>query len=136
MTSSSEARFISFEGLDGCGKTTQIKKLGAYLAQSRIPHALTHEPGGTALGGALRRILKDPRSVYRAFNGVFAGHPDFQTLNEDEQRFSASELLLFLAARAEFVAQVVQPHLEQDVSVLTDSDEVYIPSCNCVKPEA
>lgn len=115
-----QARFISFEGLDGSGKTTQLRKLGAYLAAREVPHILTHEPGGTALGGALRRLLKEPTLVYRALNGTFEGNPDFQTLNEDELRTHQAEILLFLASRADFVAKIVQPNLHRGVSVITD----------------
>jgi dTMP kinase len=49
-----QGRFISFEGIEGCGKTTQIALLSDYLNKRDIPHTITREPGGTAVGEAGR----------------------------------------------------------------------------------
>lgn len=119
MTFFPEAKIITFEGLDGSGKSTQLRKLSDHLGTS-VPHVRVREPGNTALGGLLRRVLKDPRSVYRAFNGVFEGHPDFELLDIAQERSPLAELFLFLAARAEFITNVIQPHLQENVSLLID----------------
>lgn len=122
-------RFITFEGLDNCGKTTQIRKLSAYLSGRGIPHRVEREPGSTALGGALRRLLKDPVDVYRALNTAFAEHLDHTTLALDQPRTSEAEVFLFLAARAEFIDHIVLPTLHQGMSLLadrfSDSTEAY-----------
>ncbi|MEK6903499.1 MAG: dTMP kinase [Nanoarchaeota archaeon] len=114
------ARFITFEGIDGCGKTTQIRKLSEYLSTHHISHVVEREPGSTALGGALRRILKNPETVYAFMNVAFKDKKDFTPLPIEQERTSESELFLFLAARAEYVHHVVAPRLQADVSVLSD----------------
>jgi dTMP kinase len=116
----SQARFISFEGLDGSGKTTQIAATIAYLQQHGVPCLSVREPGSTALGGATRRILKQPEATYKALNAAFARDPDFEPLAVDEQRTAEAELYLFLAARAEFCTKVVAPALQQGKTVITD----------------
>ena len=55
-------RFISFEGIEGCGKTTQIKLAGEYLKQCHIPYIITEEPGGTSIGRRIREILLNKES--------------------------------------------------------------------------
>jgi dTMP kinase len=54
--------FLTFEGLDGSGKTTQIKRLTAWLSAQEIPHITTRQPGGTATGDRIRTLLLDSKS--------------------------------------------------------------------------
>ncbi|MEA1935356.1 MAG: dTMP kinase, partial [Thermodesulfobacteriota bacterium] len=54
--------FITFEGIEGCGKTTQIKMGGKYLSNKNIPFIITEEPGGTPLGLKIREILLNKHS--------------------------------------------------------------------------
>lgn len=93
-------RFISFEGGEGAGKTTQIARFAEYLRASGKEVLLTREPGGTALGEDVRKILK------------FADYGD--TLTQE------TEALLFSAARAQLVREVIVPALERGVYVLSD----------------
>jgi len=91
--------FITFEGIEGCGKSTQIKRVRAYLEErGKVVHQ-TLEPGGSELGVHLRRILLDPK-------------------NSDLDR--TSELFLYLADRAQHVASVIKPALARDEVVLCD----------------
>lgn len=93
------AKFISFEGIDGCGKSTLISELASWLDQSQIPYLLTREPGGTRLGENIRDLLLDPS--YRDMN-------------------QQTEVLLYTASRAQLAAEVVLPALNEGVWVLTD----------------
>jgi dTMP kinase len=91
--------FITFEGIEGCGKTTQIRMTGDDLRRKRIPVLVTEEPGGAALGKHIRKLL----------------------LNQGECRIDAkAELLLFAAARAQHVQEVIRPALAADRVVLCD----------------
>jgi len=93
--------FITFEGIEGCGKTTQIKKAADFLRRNNIDVFLTEEPGGSALGVELRRILLNR--------------------NESSAGISArSEILLFLADRAQHVDEIIRPALERGQTVLCD----------------
>ena len=89
--------FITFEGGEGSGKSTQAGVLYRRLLKLGIPALLTHEPGGTPLGKQLRRWLKGEREI------------DPQT-----------ELLLFNASRAQLVSQVIRPALEKGTVVICD----------------
>jgi dTMP kinase len=93
-------QFITFEGIEGCGKTTQIKRAGEYLKQRRIPFIITEEPGGTPIGRKIREIL----------------------LNKDSlgEINSETELLLFSAARSQHVRDVIIPALKECRLVLCD----------------
>lgn len=91
--------FITFEGGEGCGKSTQAKSLWRRLHQQNIPAMLTHEPGGTALGNKIRRVLKEK-----------GGSPIS----------SEAELLLFAASRAQLVTEVIQPALQEGKIVICD----------------
>lgn len=88
---------LVFEGPDGCGKTTQVRLLGDRLSRLGVPHVLVREPGGTALGEAVRPVI---------LRGVDM-HP-------------RSELLLYLAARAALVAEKILPALEEGLLVVAD----------------
>jgi len=96
---SRRGRFFTFEGIDGCGKTTQLKLFASYLRRRKLPVVITREPGGTVLGESVRRILLSGQSR----------HMDART-----------ELLLMFAARAQHVAQVIAPALAQGKIVLSD----------------
>jgi dTMP kinase len=91
--------FITFEGPEGGGKTTQVRRLAAYLREQGHDVLATREPGGTPIGDRVRAILLDPL------------HTEMQP---------QAEFLLFSAARAQHVAQVIRPHLLQGGVVLCD----------------
>jgi dTMP kinase len=91
--------FITFEGGEGSGKTTQIRRLKRYLAQKGILCKVTREPGGCPIGEKVRKILLNPDHHHMA---------------------PMSELLLYEAARAQHVKEVVKPLLEKGVVVLCD----------------
>ena len=91
--------FVTLEGIEGCGKSTQIQQLAAFLADAGVPHRLTREPGGTAAGEEIRRILLAPRKP--ALTPV-------------------SDLLLYGAARAQHLAQVIEPALAAGETILCD----------------
>jgi dTMP kinase len=101
-------RFITFEGMDGCGKTTQLRLLGHALREQGVEVVETVEPGGTEIGRKIRRILLDPANAEI--------HP-------------RAELLLYFASRAQNVEQVIRPALAHGRTVLcdrfTDSTLVY-----------
>jgi dTMP kinase len=89
--------FLSFEGLDGCGKTTQVELLEAYLETKEIEFVATREPGGTVLGEQLREIV----------------------LHGDKISPWA-EVAIFAAARAELVEEVIEPALKRGAIVISD----------------
>jgi dTMP kinase len=91
--------FLTFEGLDGCGKSTQMRRLAACLRAAGETVVETVEPGGTAVGGSIRRILLDP-----------ANHNLSPT----------AELLLYFAARAQNVDEVIEPSIARGELVLSD----------------
>jgi len=91
--------FITFEGPEGSGKTTQLKLLAEWLRERGCDVLATREPGGTAISEAIRGILLDPT------------HTEMQP---------EAEILLFSAARAQIVAQVIRPHLQGGGIVLCD----------------
>jgi len=90
--------FITFEGVDGCGKTTQINLLSQYLIKRGYEVLLTREPGGKGLGEKLREIL----------------------LNYDGEVSDRCESFLFLADRAQHIDVIVNPAVEQGKIVLCD----------------
>ncbi|WP_287154203.1 dTMP kinase [Candidatus Solincola tengchongensis] len=90
---------ITFEGVEGSGKTTQMNMLHAHLIRMKVDVVATHEPGGTRLGEEIRRILLDP-----AFREM---HP-------------LTETVLYAADRAQHVYEVIKPALEAGKVVLCD----------------
>lgn len=92
-------KFISFEGIDGSGKTTQIRLLEKSLKDLQIPVLMIREPGGTAVSEKIRDIL----------------------LNADHNEMcSETELLLFAAARAQLTREIIKPALVQGTWVICD----------------
>ncbi|WP_425147240.1 dTMP kinase [Deinococcus sp.] len=90
--------FISFEGPEGAGKSTQIRRLSARLAAAGLPHLLTREPGGTEVGDQLRALVLDTRSQMEAM----------------------TEFLIYSASRAQLVQQVIRPALGRGEAVICD----------------
>ena len=91
--------FVAFEGVDGAGKSTQVRLLGEHLERSGREVVICREPGGTSLGEELRRILLDP------------GSGDLQP---------EVEVLLFMAARAQLCNKIIRPELESGKAVISD----------------
>src|ERR1044072_3375546 len=92
--------FITFEGSEGCGKSTQVLRLAARLEQAGLRTLVTREPGGTAIGEKIRDLLQfAPES--------FAMTPE-------------TELLLFEASRAHLVRETIGPALDQGTVVISD----------------
>ncbi|MEK6962924.1 MAG: dTMP kinase [Nanoarchaeota archaeon] len=118
---SSNAKFITFEGIDYCGKTTQLNRLKAYLGEKGVPAVFVREPGSTPIGVALRQLLLRPAAAYTALEGALSQYPEFEGVPQDfDNRTGAAELYMFLAARAEFMARVVNPNLEKGIHVVSD----------------
>jgi dTMP kinase len=92
--------FITFEGSEGCGKSTQVARIAARLERSGVPYLITREPGGTAIGETIRELLQ------------FAPHNARMT--------PETELLLFEASRSQLVREVIKPALERGVCVIAD----------------
>ncbi|MDF1656325.1 MAG: dTMP kinase [Verrucomicrobiales bacterium] len=93
-------KFITFEGSEGCGKSTQIKRFVASLEKHAIEVIQTREPGGTVVGEKIRNLL--------------------QFDEETADLTSESELLLFAASRAQLVRRVIEPALEAGSWVVAD----------------
>ena len=92
--------FITFEGSEGCGKSTQVGRLAARLTKAGVPLLVTREPGGTPIGEKIRHLLQfAPESV--------AMTPE-------------TELLFFEASRSQLVREVIQPALDRGTVVLSD----------------
>jgi len=105
---SSGGRLITFEGLDGCGKSTHLEKLAKILRAQGLSVVVTREPGGTPAGEKIRRLLLDTKT-----SGLS----------------SWAELALMFASRAQHIQEVIQPALADGQIVLcdrfTDSSEAY-----------
>jgi len=91
--------FLSFEGIDYSGKTTQIKKLINYFEQSNQKYCLVREPGGTQVSEQIRNILLDKKNI---------------------NLLPETELLLFSAARAQLVRELIKPKLLEGYVVIAD----------------
>ncbi|MBI4557777.1 MAG: dTMP kinase [Candidatus Hydrogenedentes bacterium] len=94
-----KGRFITLEGVEGCGKTTQINQLKKYLENRGYPVDVTREPGGTPLAEAIRGLLLNPANHAMA---------------------AATELFLYEAARAQHVAERIRPGLQAGKIILSD----------------
>src|SRR5438132_7211986 len=92
--------FITFEGSEGSGKSTQAERLAARLQLCGVSYILTREPGGTPIGETIRELLQ------------FAPHNSTMT--------SETELLLFEASRSQLVREIIKPALERGVCVIAD----------------
>ena len=90
--------FISLEGGEGVGKTTQLNFIKQWFESHDLPYIITHEPGGTPLGEEIRQILK---------------YSKYQILPR-------AELLLFNAARAELIEEVIKPSINNRINVIAD----------------
>jgi dTMP kinase len=100
--------FLTFEGLDGSGKSTQLRKLGAWLESRNYSITVTRQPGGTRIGDRIRQLLLDSRT---------------------ENLAPRAELGLMFSDRAQAIAEVISPALAEGRVVLcdryTDSTEAY-----------
>lgn len=100
--------FLTFEGLDGSGKSTQLRKLAAHLEGQGLPVTVTRQPGGTRIGDRIRALLLDSRT---------------------EALDPVAELGLMFSDRAQCIAEVIRPALDAGRIVLcdryTDSTEAY-----------
>jgi dTMP kinase len=100
--------FLTFEGLDGSGKSTQLRKLAAHLEAQGLPLTVTRQPGGTRIGDRIRALLLDSRT---------------------EQLDPVAELGLMFSDRAQCIAEIIRPALDAGRIVLcdryTDSTEAY-----------
>jgi len=92
--------FITFEGSEGSGKSTQAQTLAARLERCGVPHLLTREPGSTPIGESIRELLQ------------FAPH--------NSNMAPETELLLFEASRSQLVREVIKPALERGMCVIAD----------------
>src|SRR5262245_177679 len=90
--------FITLEGIDGCGKSTQLDMLAAALEARGIPTITTRQPGGTPTGQAIRSLMID----------------------EHRRRTPMAELLLMIADRSQHVAEIIRPNLEAGRVVISD----------------
>jgi dTMP kinase len=106
--SSQRGKFITFEGLDGCGKSTQSEKLATALRARGLPVVITREPGGTATGEKIRQLLLDTRTSGLA---------------------PLAELTLMFASRVQHIEEIIKPAIASGQIVLcdrfTDSSEAY-----------
>ena len=92
--------FITFEGSEGSGKSTQADRLAARLQRGSVPYVFTREPGGTPIGESIRELLQ------------FAPHNSNMT--------PETELLLFEASRSQLVREIIMPSLERGMCVIAD----------------
>jgi len=101
-------KFITFEGLDGCGKSTQLEKLAAALRKQKLPVLVTREPGGTPTAEKIRQLLLDAKT---------------------SSLTPLAELALMFASRVQHIKEVIQPAIDDGKTVLcdrfTDSSEAY-----------
>lgn len=99
MINKKRGRFISFEGIEGVGKTTALQFVRDYLEHHQIAYVMTREPGGTPIAEAIRTVLLN---------------------HYDETMCRDTELLLMFAGRAQNISQVILPALQRGQWVLSD----------------
>ena len=92
-------KFITIEGIEGVGKSTNIESIRTFLTQNRIKSIVTREPGGTSLGESIRDLLLKV---------------------EDENPVELCELFLIFASRAQHIKKVIEPALKEGIWVLCD----------------
>ena len=92
-------KFVTFEGCEGVGKSTQVKKLKEYLVSRGINAVFTREPGGTPISEQIRTIILDP---------------------ENKSMDDVTELMLYAAARRQHTQEFIKPRIENDETVLCD----------------
>lgn len=92
-------KFITFEGCDGCGKSTQLRLFSDYLAEKEIPHIFTREPGGGKISEAIRKVLLD---------------------GKNSEMTDECEALLYAAARVQHIKDRVEPALKAGQLVICD----------------
>ena len=100
----SKGVFITLEGTEGSGKSTQLKTVEQYLQQHNRRYIKLREPGGTPIAEEIRNLLKTPR--------------------KDDAMCDTTELLLMYAARAQLVNTVIKPAIEQGVDVICDRHDL------------
>ena len=91
---------ITFEGVEGAGKTTQINNLKTYLVNKGFNTIITRQPGGSILGGKIRSLILDP--------------------DQEDKPSNLAELLLYIADRAHHVETIIEPALAKNIIVLCD----------------
>jgi len=111
--------FITLEGGEGAGKTTQAQLLRRRLEQSGHKVVVTREPGGTHLSEEIRRIILRPSAELRP-NPPASGTSSDPDVASRSSLLPEAEVLLFLAARAQLVAEVIRPTLERGGIVICD----------------
>lgn len=94
-----QGKFITFEGIEGCGKSTQVRLLCEYLDRRQIPYLNTREPGGTPIAEAIRRVILDPATP---------------------EMLPETELLLYSASRAQHTGELILPALAAGKLVISD----------------
>ena len=112
----SDGLFISFEGVDGVGKTTQVQQAHNYLQERGLRSLVTREPGGTPVGLTIRELVLHGLAAFPSV--AVTGGTDVVDASDDLA--PRTEALLYAADRAEHVAQVVRPALERGDIVLCD----------------
>lgn len=99
MEKTVRGKFITFEGCDGCGKSTQLKMLSEYLTKENVPHIFTREPGGGKISEAIREILLSGKNM---------------------EMTDECEALLYAAARVQHLSDRVEPALAKGELVICD----------------
>lgn len=112
----SDGLFISFEGVDGAGKSTQTQRVHAYLQERGLRSLVTREPGGTPAGLAIRELVLHGMTSFPSL--AVTGGTD--VVDSTDDLAPRTEALLYAADRAEHVAQVVRPALDRGDIVLCD----------------
>lgn len=92
-------RFITFEGIEGSGKSTHSKLISDYLKENGYPVVYTREPGGTKIGEEIRKVLLNP---------------------EYQEMSSECELFLYMASRSQLISEVIKPNLNSGRIVICD----------------